>query len=248
MVRSGRRVPAGRCGSRIPGPARRAEIRRRRREPALAVRRRLEQPRAAAGRRVSGDGEDRDPRRGRALLRPEHARRAGHGGALRVPRRDAMDRDARQPHPGQPAPQPFSGRIPARAWRGRRPADRDRQPRRGAVARHQHAEHLAVERDRSARAAGQHPRRSGVRRQSRTRSLARWRGRLHAQSARSVLPLARLGARISSCPIRSTATSRPGRWRSRRSRAGSCCGRIRSSATSFRSSIRARNRATTRFS
>ena len=58
VVRSGgpaRRWP-GR--PRIPGPARRAEIRRRRRTRPVAVRRRLEQPRAAAGRRVSADGED----------------------------------------------------------------------------------------------------------------------------------------------------------------------------------------------
>ena len=157
----------------LSGSARRSAIRRRRRQPALAVPRRLEQPRASRGRRVSADAEDRAARRRRAILRAEHARRAGDCRTVRVSRRDAVDRHARQPLARQPAAEPVSAGVPSRARRDRRPADRDRRPRRSAADRHDDAVCVAVERDRSARAAGGAPRRSGLRRQPRPRAVAR---------------------------------------------------------------------------
>ena len=127
-------LTSGRCGPGIPGSARRSAIRRRRRQSALAVPRRLEQSRASCGRRVSADAEDGVPRRGRAVLRAEHAGRAGDGRTVRVPSRDAVGRDARQPDARQPAPESVSAGVPSRARRDRRTADRDRRPRRSPAA------------------------------------------------------------------------------------------------------------------
>ena len=173
VVRPRRPVTAGRCRPRVFESARRSAIRRGRRQPALAVRRRLEQPRAARRRGVSTDAEDGAARRDRAILRAEHAGRPGNGRTVRVPRRDAVGRHARQPHADQPAAEPVSAGLPSGARRDRRSADGDRRPRGSATAGHDDAVCLAVERHPPARAAGRPSRRSSLRRQSRPRAVAR---------------------------------------------------------------------------
>ena len=138
------------------------------------------------------------------------------------PRRSHAVPDHRQPVPRrlQPAARQLARRV-------HQPGPGHRRRHRRRVHDEPGAAHAAVERQRAARAAGQHHHRGRLHRQPRHRPADR-RERAGVRTGRSVVPRPRHRRCRTRCRIRSSGSSptRRRRCASRPSHATACCGRI----------------------